>query len=325
MDMKEAFASLQREVNANPEIVEEARRRRDLFREAFDAEDDVVACLPSGSLARGSQIEPINDVDMIIVFDAETHEGWGTPGQSAKEALDEVQSRVRSLLGSSEGSVAQEVRLARSRTHAVKCWLDDPDDESSFTVDVTPALRVDGSTLLIPEKRSEKWIRTAPELLIDRVAARHAEWRSFVPLVRTLKRWNRDAGATMKSLLVEVLALDHLPIGEAPDAVARFFTASGVAIASPVEDPAGLCGEIQPELDRGRARARLEAAAETSWRAVKAAEEGDTDEAACQWREVFGDIFPSPPRGCGGSTGAGKGAAAVAAVRPRPVRDAPQG
>lgn len=312
---------MQGEVNAEPKAVAEARRRRDMFRDAFDGEFDVVRTLPSGSLARGSQIEPINDVDLVMVFSADDHPTWGRPGASAGEALDELQNRVRELLGVTEGTFAQEVRLAKPRNHAVKCWLDDPEEEGAFTVDVSPALEVDGQVLLIPERQGNKWIETAPEDLIDRVAARHAAWRYFVPLARVLKRWNREQAAGMKSLAVEVLALNHLPEGERPRALARFFAAAATAVVAPIEDPAGLCGEIQPDLDRNLARKRLEAAADTAWRAV-GAETEDPDRAACLWREVFGDVFPA--EGCDG----GKAAVTVGATvvrRPRPVRDAPQG
>lgn len=324
MDLNSAFDDLQQEVNANPRAVDEARRRRDLFCDAFDTEEDVAECFPSGSLARGSQIEPINDVDIVIVYRQSAHPDWGDPGASASEALDHVQSRVRSLLGNTEGTIAQEIRLAKPRNHAVKCWLDDPDEEGAFTVDVTPALRQEDGTLLIPEKRSRKWIPTDPQDLIRRVAQRHREWAYFVPMVRDLKRWGRDKSTGMKPLALEVLALDYLPAKDRPNALASFFAAAVVAIDGPIEDPAGLCGEIQPDLDRATARKHLEKAADTAWRAVKAADEGDTDGAACLWREIFGKIFPEPPGGCG-KKAVVAGAAAATLIRPRPVRDAPQG
>jgi hypothetical protein len=327
VDIDAAFDELQTEVNAPPESVTEARRRRDLFRDAFGGEGDVTETLPSGSLARGSQKDPINDVDVIIVFDGNDHPDWGLPGSSAGEALDHVQQRVHELLGETDGSFAKEVRLAQARNHAVKCWLDDPEVEGAFTVDVTPALRQREEVLLIPEKGSSRWIETAPEFLIRLVAERHGHWNRFVPLARDLKRWGADQNTEMKSLLLEVLALHHLPEEERPKALARFFAAAANAVLLPVEDPAGLCGEIQPDLDRAAAAQHLTKAAEAAWRAVEAEARGDTDEAACLWRSIFGDIFPEPDGGCGnGAAAAAAGAAAVAVVRPRrPVRDAPQG
>jgi hypothetical protein len=94
MDIDAAFDDLQSKVNAPPEAVKEARRRRDLFRDAFGGEADVTETVPSGSLARGSQKDPINDVDVIIVFDQDEHPDWGQPGSSAADALDHVQARV---------------------------------------------------------------------------------------------------------------------------------------------------------------------------------------------------------------------------------------
>src|SRR5262249_11136477 len=146
------------------------------------------------------------------------------------------------------------------------------------------------------------------------------------PLVRDLKRWGAAQKTDMKSLLLEVLALDHLPEETRPRALARFFAAAANAILAPVVDPAGLCGEIQPNLDRAAAARHLTKAAEARGRAVEADARGNADEAACLWRTIFGDIFPEPPGGCGNGSAAAAGAAALTVARPRrPVRDAPQG
>jgi hypothetical protein len=328
VDINAAFDQLQEEVNAPPEAVEEARRRRNLFCAAFMGDDDVTGCVHSGSLARGSQKDPIKDVDEIIVFDPEAHPDWGQPGPSAGEALDHVRARVNDLLGATNGTSAKEVRLAQPRNHSVKCFLDDPNDPDAFTVDVTPALRMPDGTLLIPEKANDQWIKTDPEDLVARVRARHAAWSRFVGLVRCLKRWAADQPTEMKSLLIEVLALDHLPEDTRQRALARYFTSAAQAVLMPVEDPAGLCGEIQPDLDRRAASQDFTKAAEAAWRAVEAEDRGDTDEAACLWRTIFGDIFPAPPGGCGNGAGRAAAAAGAAALPARPrrtVRDAPQG
>ncbi|MEE1751081.1 hypothetical protein PUR26_00835, partial [Streptomyces sp. SP18CS02] len=112
----------------------------------------------SGSLSRSTQLKPINDVDIIAVYDGPEHPDWGSAGHSAEHALDHARDQVNRLLGKTNGSHGNEVRLARPRNHAVKCFLDDPDDESAFTVDVMPALRQADGTLLIPEKRSQTWV-----------------------------------------------------------------------------------------------------------------------------------------------------------------------
>lgn len=338
MDIGKAFDDLQGKANADKDEVSEARDRRDKFKQAFDLQDDVVEVIASGSLARSTQREPINDVDVIIVFDEADHPDWGADGDSAEDALKYTGGKVNELLGATNGTVDKLVRLAKPKNHAVKCFIDDPDDPDAFTVDAMPALRRSdehGGYLLVPEKLSRKWIKTDPERLIDDVKQRHDQWDQFRPLVRVLKLWKDEQDTGMKSLTVEVLALRHLPEeASRPNALQRFFTAVEMAIEYSIEDPAGRCGEIQPGLDKQKARAAIKAAASASYKAVHAQERGDTERAACLWRRIFGDAFPEPPEGCPAedeSSGIGEGVAigglagSVGVDKPRPVTDVPQG
>lgn len=318
MSIESGFDQLQLAADAAAEAVREARRRRDLFRR-LENEDDVEGVVPSGSLARGTHNDPIHDVDLICVYDSESHPDWGLPGESALDALEHTRELIKKNFGV-DGDEAEEVRRSELRNHAVKNFLDDPDDPKAFTVDVTPALEHSERGFLIPEKESNDWIHTDPEYLMELVANRHADWPQFAKLVRVLKRWNADHEQTMKSLVVEVLALDHLPELGRPQALARFFSAAAVAIWSPVTDPAGLCGEIQPALDRQAASRVLESAARRSASAVEAQARGEWQRAMCLWREVFGDIYPTPPDGCK------EGAPLFIPAAPRrSVVDAPQG
>jgi predicted nucleotidyltransferase len=337
MNLTEAFDELQREVNVPEGADTKARERRDLFRDAFASVDDVVEVIPSGSLARGSQIDPIHDVDLVMVFDPAEHPDWGDPGDSAEQALEYTREIIKERLGTNGGTFAEEVRLATPRNHSVKCWLDDPEKDGAFTVDVMPALRHPDGHLRVPEKLSKDWIETDPELLIRLVREKHTEQFRFVSLVRVLKRWNKDKKAGMKSLVVELLALDHMEQGERPEALYRFFSAAAERIdRQAVEDPAGLCGEVDPDMDTALAKETLDGAASEAWHAVIAQGDGKTDIAACRWRNVFGDIFPEPEGGCALDendessglftiiTGAGTAAPKVK-DEPRPIIDAPQG
>ena len=320
MSVESGFDALQEEADASAKAVAEARRRRDAFREALPTADEVDSVVATGSLARGTHKDPIHDVDVVCVYDASHHPSWGSPGSSSLEALEHTRSLVKEKLGH-DGSEGREVRRCDLRNHSVKCFLDDPDDPNAFTVDVTPALVHPEQGFWIPEQDSRQWIRSDPEHLIGLVARRHAEWTQFAKLVRVLKRWNADHGVHMKSLVVEVLALDYLPVAERPLALSRYFTAAAVAVWSPVCDPAGLCGEIQPDMDRKAANAALEKAARYAAAAVEASARGESSRAMCLWRQVFGDIYPEPYGGCG----SGPGLAPVPAAPKRRIVDAPQG
>jgi hypothetical protein len=331
-----AFNTHQTVVNAAPESVREARRRRNFFCDAFGKQPDVAETIPSGSLARGTQRDPIHDVDLIKVFQQEDHPDWDTGNGSAETALEYTRGQVTALLGVTAGTFAQEVRLTRLRTHVVKCFLDDPEDDDAFTVEVLPALRREEGGLRIPEcSNPAGWVTADPEFLMSEVAARHREWPFFAPMVRAVKKWKDVAGIDMKSLTAEVLALQCMPrprpgqVLSRQDALLQFFTASAFAVMDRVVDPAGWCGEIQAELDREAARAALLESADVAARAVAAEQRGDHDAAVCLWRSVFGPDFPEPPGGCpaGGTVASAAltGGIAAAALIRRPVKDAPQG
>jgi Second Messenger Oligonucleotide or Dinucleotide Synthetase domain len=329
LDIEAAFNQLQKNVNAPDEMAAEARERRNVFIDAFETLDDVDRGRPSGSLARGSQIDPIKDVDMYIEFDAEAHPDWGQPGRSAADALDYTREKVNELLGVNNGTFDKRVRLARWRNHAVKCFLDDPDDPDAFTVDAMPVLLQEDDSLLIPEALNSRWILANPKHLIEEVAARHSDWSYFVPCVRLLKHWTREHSTGIKPLVLEVMALDHLRAADTRgEALARFFAAAASAIDYPVVDPAGLCGEIQPGLDRTDARKHLAQAAQIAHRARDAQARSQTEEAGCLWRQIFGAAFPEPEGGCSKYLNIGTGIGIVGVTsrpRPRPIRDTPQG
>jgi hypothetical protein len=290
--------------------------------------------VPSGSLARGTQLDPIHDVDLVVVYDADHHPDWdGGPG-SAELALEHTRKGVNRLLSVNGGTYGAEVRFTTLRNHVVKCFLDDPDDPDAFAVEVMPALRQNDETLRVPERRPDQWTTADPEYLMKVVAKRHGNWRHFAPMVRVLKSWKNVHGLAVKSLTMEVLALNHLPDGDRSEALARFFNAAAGAVMMPICDPAGHCGEIQPDLDRYALRAALLETADVANRARDAERNGDNDTAVCLWRSVLGKTFPEPPGGCssGGASSIGGSAVGVAAigapamiVKQRLVKDAPQG
>lgn len=323
MNPTSALDSYQKVVNADPEHVKEARRRRNLFCGAFGALPDCTEQVPSGSLARGTQRDPIHDVDLIMIFDPAEHSDWDRLPGSAEAALEHVRTQVNNLLSVSRGTAHQVVRHTLLRNHVVKCFLDDPDDPDAFAVEVMPALRLPEG-LRVPERVNDDWVTANPEHLKKEVARRHTEWNKFAPMVRVIKAWKDYVGLDMKSLVAEVLVLEQMPhppqLGTLTRQVAltRFFTAAASAVMSGVHDPAGLCGEIQPDLDRLAVRAKALEAADLAARAVAAEADGDNNRALAHWRAVFGPDFPEPPKRLDGTP------ALVTTVRPR-VKDAPQG
>ncbi|QXV57788.1 hypothetical protein [Amycolatopsis sp. TNS106] len=319
MGIEGAFDAYQKTVDADPDQVKLARDRRDAFKAAL-RDTDVDDVWGSGSLRRATQLKPVHDVDLVVEFSREAYPDWGQPGDSSEAALDLVHDRVKAALGDPGGSEEEWVRRADPRDRAVKCFLDDPDDPDGFTVDVMPALRQDDDTLLIPGKGHACWIVADPEYLIERVEKRQQAWSYYRPLVRVLKQWRRGVSADkpVKSLVIEVLALECLPAGPTrSSALSSFFTSAAFRVNEPIEDPAGHCGPIQPDLDVDALRDACEEARELAAAAMTAEDNDDFDEAKRLWRTILGADFPAPAKAKKtGATLIGSGYA---------VRDVPQG
>jgi hypothetical protein len=143
-------------------------------------------------------------------------------------------------------------------------------------------------------------------------------------MVRVLKNWRLSVPveAQIKSLVMEILALECMPRdGSRPHALRAFFTAAAVRVNRPLVDPAGHCGEIQPDLDTVALRSALAEAAETAAAACAAADGGDTDGALRAWQRIFGPAFPVPEA----TIKKDRWGAGPALITPRRVKDTPQG
>jgi len=140
-------------------------------------------------------------------------------------------------------------------------------------------------------------------------------------MVRVLKQWRHGVPTKVKSLVIEVLALNCLPAeGNRRDALKAFFTAGAVEVGYGVNDPAVHCGVIQSDLDVMVLRTALDDAREIAEQACAAADGGDTNGAARLWQELLGDDFPAPAANKTPSAAIGP-----LLLRPRPVKDSPQG
>ena len=64
-------------IESDPIGVLLAKWRRDAFIGKLKQLPDVVEVIPSGSLARGTQIGPVHDVDLIVVFKQSEHPDYG--------------------------------------------------------------------------------------------------------------------------------------------------------------------------------------------------------------------------------------------------------
>ncbi len=312
MDSDEAFGRFIKAVETDPFDVLLARWRRNAFTRRLRKIPGVVQVIHSGSLARGTYVGKIHDVDLIVVFDKAHHPDWGGANGSAQAALEHLAVGIEERLGSGQGPMTRLAYKTQLRDHVVRC-----DDvslgpfegimPSGPPVDVMPALR-EGSHLKVPHRRKNTWEDTDPEKLIRLVAERKREWKYFDEVVRMVKHWAKHQKLDISSLSIEVLVLRYCPRPRffetlsCGEAIARFFKAAAADGVNryKLTDPTGRCGEIQPGLDYGKLRNALDKAAELSEKALDAERAMENpqlydwrvEHPNFFWRQIFGRKFP---------------------------------
>lgn len=315
MESDDGFRSFSRAIASDPIGVLLAKWRRDVFIRKLNKLPDVVKVIPSGSLARGTQIGPVHDVDLIVVFDKSQHPGYGTKGrsqeaaESAQAAMTHLENGLLEQLHPWRGAAGGLLKETEQRTHVVTYRGDwaGPFKEiipSAPPVDVMPAVQ-EGSHLLVPE-RGTGWVDVDPEKLIRQVEQRQREWKYFKEVVGMVKAWARHNHLKMKNLAVEVMVLKYCPrpgifeTMSCGEAVARFFEKAAKAHITSLEDPAKRSGKIDRHLDYGKLRSALGRAAVLSRQAMDAEHawknryyaDGEVIHPGVFWRELFGKKYP---------------------------------
>ena len=285
MESDDGFRSFSRAIESDPIGVLLAKWRRDAFIKKLVDLPDVDEVIESGSLARGTQIGPVHDVDLIVVFDSSQHPDYGIKDRSGK-AVESAQAAMTHLekelgeqlhpwLGAREGALKE----TEQRSHVVTCYAGWTEALAEVVpmappVDVMPAVR-EGSHLLIPE-RGTGWIDVDPEKFMRQVEQRQREWKYFKEVVGMVKAWAGQNDLDMRNLAIEVMVLKYCPRPglfetlSCGEAVARFFEAAAKAHITSLRDPAGRCGEIDPGIDYSKLRAALNQAAGLARQAMDA-------------------------------------------------------
>lgn len=118
-----------------------------------------IRVVPSGSWARGTAIDPIHDVDLILVLPDDLRPRYDAGSRSAEAVLEYVAGLVV------ESAELNNVHRVEPRNHVVKCYLDstiatDDADWHGFAVEIMPAFQ-DGDGLRVPERRDDRWSTAA--------------------------------------------------------------------------------------------------------------------------------------------------------------------
>lgn len=149
-----------------------------------------------GSYARKTAIAPIDDIDVLLVLEADA---WSTPifamYPDPAKVLADLQRSVKT------GYPRSRVQRQR-RSVGIKM--------ARQSIDLVPALAIDDEgTFVIPDREEDDWIVTAPSAHTAVVRELNAHCNKiFVPTIKLLKHWNLTLANTayLKSIAIESIA-----------------------------------------------------------------------------------------------------------------------
>jgi hypothetical protein len=298
--VSDAFGIFLKNISPPDTQIATAQRSNNALREYLENDNyfgaQLLDAFLNGSYARHTVVQPIKDVDIIVVVGTDWIED--DPGRAMESLRSKLAQRYDGY------------RTRRQR-RAVKVMLSD------MTLDVVLAVAPDGleRPLHIPDREVRRWIKTHPKRQLELVKALSGRTnRNYSRLVRVTKAWAkaRVAAADRPSSFVLECAVYHM-IAASP---ARFSGPIEEAFPVLLEDlyrwDAGRRGNLlpwgqptiaDPALPAVNVAARWDSSGadrfkeklELALRHVEDVQRSRWDETEVQhWGELFGAPFPAP-------------------------------
>ncbi|MET7990287.1 hypothetical protein ABZU76_05190 [Amycolatopsis sp. NPDC005232] len=233
-----------------------------------------------GSAKKGTIIRPIDDIDVLAIFSNE------------KDAYQKYQWDSKNFLYRIRQAYSGvSIQQVGARGQAVRVFF-----QTGGHVDVAPVFYSGGDDYLLPSGNGS-WIKTSPFKANDWFTKRNQELDYHLkPLVRLLKKWNREHSSRLSSFHLETMAATIFSRlnSNRRTALRDFFDwASGYII---VQDPGGHSGDLSGYLTWSTKQDLLQSFATSRnrcKRAIQAEDLNDVVEARRLWRIVLGEDFPS--------------------------------
>lgn len=270
--------------------------------------------IPSGSFARGTKTRPLDDVDLLLIFDGyDTRIDWtdhgtyhlysGPLNPLSVLAVDHVVNSTRLLFGLRK-HIEKLPHYRRSEVAKSLQVVNVNLASAPWAFDIAPAIPIDlrpgDRVFAIPDGHGE-WILTNPPFDANRLSRIDRDHLSLVrPAIRLIKYWNGNLRfGRLNSYYLETLALKvfaaSIPMRTVPEYVARFFEAAELYLMEPCPDPKGLGGPLDAKvtiLDKRRFLFALRKASGDAARAIEVERMGHAHLANARWRAVFGKEYP---------------------------------
>lgn len=233
-----------------------------------------------GSAGRNTIIRPIDDIDVLAVFENkdEIFEKYRYDSQAFVYRIRDALNQYR-------------VEIVGARGQAVRLFY-----KQKPHVDIAPVFKWKSGGYALPNGQGG-WLTTDPDQHDAHIAKRNAELsHRLKPMIRMFKRWNNEHSKYLKSFHLEVMTAKLFTSigGDSRDASEKLFNWAQNNIS--VLDPAGHGGDLSTYLtyaNRQNLISNLESSRQRAAKANEAERAGDHKEAIRLWGVIYGNEFPS--------------------------------
>lgn len=296
MTINELFEEARGRIAVPDDVLKEARKRRDAIREIVEEEFDTLRTFGSGSLAHGTQNDPLNDADAGVVLDRRTYEDLGPDGEGPCAKVEEVRGVLRTRLKEEYPSVR--FYTGGHRAIRVNFMESLQPGGDNFTADLIVAIRRDEGGLYIPDLDGDDWDPSDPERHVELIVARNKKTDSrFARILRLAKHANAHNGKTIFSFNVAALGLEAITEKVSlPEGLTLFLRHAADSLKEGLtEDPAGVSGPIKVNVPRRKdAAKRFKYLAELAEQALELDADGQTAQAQRNWSKVLPGAIDPP-------------------------------
>lgn len=287
-----AFEQLRTSLELTDAEQKEASRQQNVVRAKLDQHlGGIDRDFLAGSYSRRTAIRPLNDIDIVLVLNRDTHKDvYPSPSTLPDACLQKVQGAL---------DRAYQARVPiRLQNRSVNIEF----KESGIGYDIVPAFVVTGGSYMIPDRKRKSWIETNPEKHRDAcVKANERAVGKLNPLVKMAKHCNARAEKRLRSFHLEVMAYEAFgaPPARLSDGLQALLAFLADRVLRTCPNPAGAGPNIDdgmPPEERNAARDFLKRASEQAARALRLERENMTEEAHFLWRDLLGDPYPERGR-----------------------------
>lgn len=277
--------------------------------------------LSFGSFARKTKIQPLDDVDVLILLNGENTEVQSLYNEpytyylkaknsfaplhlftdnynyvNSTKILNKIKYHLSSISNYKKAEIKKTMQAITLNLKSYD-WVFD-------IVPAVPAYNYSGSIAyyLIPDGRG-KWIRTDPRIDSNNVTTLNTKHNgNFLPTLRLLKYWNRRTHKPrlqsyyFETLAIKVFQNTYTSIDNFPKAIKYFFDNCPIYINQICADPKGLGGALDLYVSqdtKDKVIAAMSDASTSAGYALMYEADSNSDKAIYWWGRVFGSEFPS--------------------------------